>query len=273
VKVLIVNNQSLHNTVLMAEKVTGLLRDEGIEVAIDSCSAEYCRDIVDLIIVLGGDGTTIRAARQYLERNVPVLGVNMGTVGFLSNIKVEELEDCLPRLIRGDYTLEERMMLEIGIYKNENLIQTIYSLNELSIKSKTSRMMSLDVRIDNHKHGIYQGDGIIVSTPTGSTAYSLSCGGPIADPKLEALILTPINTYFLDKRPLVISVDKEISLSPRRCQDALITIDGQIKIDWHEGYNVNVKKAAKKLKMVVFRERYFFETIMKRLRRSEEGWN
>jgi len=271
-KVLIVNNQSLPNTVLMAEKVTGLLKDAGIETAVDSCSAEYYRDNMDVIIVLGGDGTTIRAARQYLERNVPVLGVNMGTVGFLSNIKSDELEDYLPRLIRRDYTLEERMMLEVGIYKDQNLFQTIYSLNELSIKSKTSRMMSLDIEINQQEHGIYQGDGVIISTPTGSTAYSLSCGGPIADPGLEALIMTPINTYFLDKRPLVIGPDKEITLIPRVCQDALITIDGQVKIDWHPGYKVKVRKASKKLKMIVFKERNFFETIMIRLRRSEDLW-
>ena len=267
-KILLVNNRLLASTLRMGEKIADIFRLAGNEVLIDSCAADITHEEIDSIIVLGGDGTMIRAARQYARNKVPVLGVNMGTVGFLSNIKVDELEPCLDRLMSRDYSLEERMMLEVSIYQGETLIHKIDSLNELSIKSKSARVLSLDVRIDGREHGLYRGDGIIVATPSGSTAYSLSCGGPITDPALEAFIVTPITSYLLNKRPLVIAADKEIDLCPLHCDEALISIDGQVKIDWEDNYRVKVKKAEYKLLLVNMRPRHFFQTISKRLRRS-----
>lgn len=269
-KILLVNNKLLASTLVMGEKVAAYLRAEGIEVLIDSSAADITREEVDSIIVLGGDGTMIRAARQYAKNEVPVLGVNMGTVGFLSNISADELEHSLDRFIRHDYSLEARMMLEVSILRGETLIHKIFSLNEVSIKSKSSRVLSIDIKIGGHEHGIYRGDGIIVASPSGSTAYSLSCGGPITDPTLEVFIMTPITSYLLNKRPLVIAADKDIELLPVYCEEALISIDGQVKIDWEENYRIEVKKAAFKLNLVNMRPRHFFQTIMKRLRRSGE---
>ena len=267
-KILLVNNRLLESTLRMGEKIADIFRLAGIEVLIDSCAADITREEIDFIIVLGGDGTMIRAARQYARNEVPVLGVNMGTVGFLSNIKADELEHCLERLMSRDYSLEERMMLEVSICRGETLMHKIDSLNELSIKSKSARVLSLDVRIDGREHGLYRGDGIIVATPSGSTAYSLSCGGPITDPALEAFIVTPITSYLLNKRPLVVAADKEIDLCPLHCDEALISVDGQVKIDWEDNYRVKVKKAEYKLLLVNMRPRHFFQTISKRLRRS-----
>ena len=211
----------------------------------------------------------IRAARQYAEQDVPVLGVNMGTVGFLSNIKADELESCLDSFVRHDYSIEERMMLDVGIYRDETLVERVHSLNELSIKSKTSRMISMDIHIDGREHGVYRGDGIIIATPTGSTAYSLSSGGPITDPDLEVFIMTPITSYILDKRPMVIAAQKEISLYPLCCKEAEISIDGQVKIAWEQNCIIKVKKAEHKLKMVNLKPRFFFQTITKRLQRND----
>jgi NAD+ kinase len=269
-KILLVNNKLLESTLVMGEKVAAYLRSAGIEALIDSSGADITREKVDSIIVLGGDGTMIRAARQYAANDVPVLGVNMGTVGFLSNIRADELEHCLARFIRHEYSLEERMMLEVSIYQGETLIHKMFSLNEVSIKSKSSRVLTIDVKIGGREHGLYQGDGIIVATPSGSTAYSLSCGGPITDPALEVFIMTPITSYLLIRRPLVIAADKEIQLLPLHCDEALISIDGQVKIDWEENYKIKVKKADHKLKLVNMRPRHFFQTITKRLGRGGE---
>jgi NAD+ kinase len=272
VKILLVNNKHLESTLVMGGEVAACLRSLGIEVLIDSCSAEITSENFDAIIVLGGDGTMIRAARQYLEKDVPVLGVNMGTVGFLSNIRADELEDYLERFIHQEYTLEERMMLDVAIYQDNVLINRIYSLNEVSIKSRGSRVITIDVKIAGREHGVYRGDGIIVATPSGSTAYSLSCGGPITDPALEAFVMTPITSYLLNKRPMVIAAQKEIELVPLHCEEALIAIDGQVKIDGEEYYVVKVKKAEHKLRLANLRPRHFFQTIMERLRRGGEDW-
>lgn len=270
-KILLVNNKLLESTLIMGEKVAAYLRSAGIEVLIDSSGTDVTSENVDSIIVLGGDGTMIRAARQYAQNQVPVLGVNMGTVGFLSNIRADELEHYLDRFIQHEYSLEDRMMLEVGVYQGENLIHKIYSLNEVSIRSKSARVLTIDVKIAGRGHGIYRGDGIIVATPSGSTAYSLSCGGPIADPALEVFLMTPITSYHLNKRPLVIAADKEIELIPLHCAEALITIDGQVKIDGQEDYKIKVNRAEYKLKLVNMRPRHFFQTIMSRLGRSGEN--
>jgi NAD+ kinase len=269
-KILLANNNHIKSTVVMAEKVSALLQELGVQVLIDSGQAcDIAGEAIDSIIVLGGDGTLIKAARQYAELNVPVLGVNMGTVGFLSNIKADELESCLDRFVCHDYSIDERMMLDVGIYRDEILLERVYSINELSIKSKASRMISMDIHIEGREHGIYRGDGIIIATPIGSTAYSLSSGGPITDPDLEVFIMTPITSYILSKRTMVIAAQKEISIYPLRCEEAVIYIDGQVKFDWEENCIIKVKKAELKLKMVKLKPRFFFQTITKRLQRKD----
>ncbi|MEA4923933.1 MAG: NAD(+)/NADH kinase [Syntrophomonadaceae bacterium] len=269
-KILLVNNKILKSTLLMGDKVAAKLGEAGIEVLIDSSPADITSESFDAIMVLGGDGTMIRAARQYLERNVPVLGVNMGTVGFLSSIGVEELDQYLDRFIQGDYDLEERMMLEVRIYQGKNLVDKVYSLNEVSLKSNSARVINIDVRIGGREHALYRGDGMVVATPSGSTAYSLSCGGPITDPALDVFIMTPITSYLLNKRPMIIAADKEIELIPVRAAEALISIDGQVKIEGKENSVIKINKAQPKLKLVNMRPRHFFQTIMKRLQRNGE---
>lgn len=269
-KILLVNNKILKSTMLMGDKLASRLKTDGIEVLIDSSKADLTRENFDAIIVLGGDGTMIRAARQYAERGVPLLGVNMGTVGFLSSIRVEELDQYLGRFIQGDYDIDERMMLEARIFEGKNLIDRIYSLNEVSIKSNSARVINLDVRIGGREHGTYRGDGIVVATPSGSTAYSLSCGGPITDPALDVFIMTPITSFFLNKRPMIIAADKEIEIIPGYAEEALISIDGQVKIEGKENFVIKIIKANTKLKLVHMRPYHFFQTIMKRLQRNGE---
>lgn len=271
-KVLLVNNRHLISTVAKAEEISDRLMELGVDVMVDSHSEEITGEQFDAMIVLGGDGTMIRAARQYSVRDVPALGVNMGTVGFLSNITPGELDDCLDRFIAGDYEIEERMLLEVDVCQGQTLISRNFSLNEVSMKSKGSRAITIDVKIGGKENGVYRGDGIIVATPSGSTAYSLSCGGPITDPILDAFVMTPITSYYLNKRPLVIGGGQQIELQPLHGEEAVITIDGQIRINGQESCVVNVRRAQHKLRLVNMRPRHFFHTIMKRLRRSSEDF-
>lgn len=268
-KVLVVNNKRLTDTMEMGERVSLLLRRWGNDVLIDSCSQDATTENFDSIIVLGGDGTMIRAARQYADRNVPILGVNMGTVGFLSNIRAAELEYNLQRFINQDYSIEERMLQKVTVSQNDEPLAVYYSLNEVSIKSKCSRVLSLDVQIAGFRHGVYRGDGIIIATPSGSTAYSLSCGGPVIDPVLKVFVLTPINSYILNKRPMVIDADKHIDVTLVDGEEVYVSIDGQISLDIDKSSSVNVRTAEHGLRLVNMKPRHFFKTIRKRLQRDD----
>ena len=269
-KILVVNNKLIKKSLRMAEIVAEKLQAMGVEVVISDVDSSLQRaDAIDLLIVLGGDGTLIRAARQYAERNIPILGVNMGTVGFLSSIEVDELEASLEKLIRQEYLLDERMLLEIEIYKNERCIDTFYSLNEITLKAANERMLNLEIEIAGQSHGTFRGDGIIVATPTGSTAYSLSAGGPVTDPELEVFIITPIAAYHLYRRPLVIDAGKEIGIYPQAGNLVTIIIDGQVKSELNENYIIRIKKAEPKVKLLRFQANTFFNTINHKLWRNQ----
>ncbi|HHW60642.1 MAG TPA: NAD(+)/NADH kinase [Syntrophomonadaceae bacterium] len=269
-KILLVNNSGIEKTLVMAEEIKKQLVQLGVEVKVENASMKVEGTDFDSIIVLGGDGTFIRAARQHLDMNVPMLGVNMGTVGFLSNIEAHELSEYLPRFLQQDYSIDERMMIELLIRRNGEIRQRSYCLNELTIKSKEGKILNLDIRIAGQGYGSYRGDGIIVATPTGSTAYSLSCGGPITDPELDVFIITPIASYLLAQRPLVIAADKELCLEAIGAADAFISMDGQLKVDLQPGDQIFVRKAAHKLKMVHLKPRDFFATVDNRLKRNKE---
>lgn len=269
-KILIVNNKFIEESLQMAKNVAQKLETMGVEVIISSVNSFLHRDhTIDLIIVLGGDGTLLRVARIYAELDIPVLGVNMGTVGFLSSIEVDQLDDSLEKLVRREFSLDERMLLNIEIYKNNQCLNTYYSLNEITLKAANERMLNLEIEIAGQAHGIFKGDGIIVATPTGSTAYSLSAGGPVTDPELEVFILTPIAAYHLYRRPLVIDGGKEICIYPQAGNSVTIIIDGQVKSELNENYMIRIKKAEQKVKLLRFQETMFFHTIINKLWRNQ----
>lgn len=265
-KVLLVNNRYKKDTVEMADKLAHKLATLDITVEMED---NHIGQPPDLIIVLGGDGTILRAARQYADTNTPMLGINMGTVGFLSNIKVAELEQYLNRLLAGDYNLDQRMMLVIDIHEGSQVVESFYCLNDLVIRATTPRMVSFDLAIDGQIPGTYRGDGLIIASPTGSTAYSLSAGGPICDPELESFIITPIAPHFIDIRPLVISSRRILEITPVECQDAIICVDGQIRRDFKPDNSIKVRQAEFKLQMVDLTGTGFFSRMGNRLRRIE----
>lgn len=265
-KVLLVNNKYKEPTEIMAQNIAARLQEKGLTVAIDNGIADAD---ADLIIVLGGDGTILRAARNYACQGIPLLGVNMGTVGFLSNIELDELDYFLESLITGDYSLDERMMLEVEVFCKEKVVKSILCLNEIVLKSVSARMISLPMEIDGEISGIYRGDGLIVSTPTGSTAYSLSAGGPIVDPCLEAMVITPIASHIISRRPMVLAADKTITFSSSYLQEAFICVDGQVRINLEENCLIKVKRAEHYLKLVNLKIGSFLSVIDTKLRRCE----
>lgn len=265
-KVLLVNNRLKESTEIMAKNIADTLIKRNISVVIDKDKG-YVND-VDLVIVLGGDGTILRAARQYAYEKIPILGVNMGTVGFLSTIELNEFYHYLDRIIQGDYLLDDRMLLEVSIYKDNELLENTICLNEVVIKSQNHKMITFNLEIGGDKQNEYKGDGLLIATPTGSTAYSLSCGGPIADPDLDAFIVTPIAPHLITEKPLVLSPTKDIIIYNFTSGSALISMDGQIALDIEANFTIHIKKSKEKVFLVDLKKKPFFSNLEARLGRN-----
>lgn len=266
-KILLVNNRFKENTEITAQEVAKKLMLKGCRVEIDNGEALSEFKDIDIIMVLGGDGTLLRAARQYACFNVPLLGVNMGTVGFLSHIKVDEIETCLEKFSKGDYIIDERMMLKVFVYRNGTLHAEISALNEAVVRTRVPRLLSFPLYIENEKIADYKGDGVIIATPTGTTAYSLSAGGPVLEPDMEALVITPISSYVLARRPLVIKGNRVLYLKNSGSGEEILCADGQVNIDLLPEDEIYFKKADYKLKLLNIKKPSFFQHFDKRLGR------
>lgn len=268
--VLLVSNRYKEATATVAQETVAQLEKQGVQVEVDShLEGDRARQDLDLIIVFGGDGTILRAARRYVHLGIPILGVNMGTVGFLSNIEVHELQEYLPALLHKQYQVERRMMLEVSIQQGASVLRQGCCLNEAVIKSSQPHLINLGLHINRDQSGYYRGDGLIVATPTGSTAYSLSCGGPVADPDLNLMVITPIASQIISRKPMVVAGDKEVILVPWAGSDAIICLDGQEQIPVKSGETVHIRRAEYKLGLVNLKSTSFFHQIDARLRRSE----
>ncbi len=264
-------NKLKPNTMAMARKITRQLQRFNISVeAGDNEDPHLPEQEIDLIIVLGGDGTILRTARNYFGLDRPILGINMGTIGFLSSIEEHEFDAYLEKLVAGDYDLESRMMLETRLFTGDVLIASSFCLNEIVIRSRTAHMVKLKALTGEQLIGTYRGDGIIIATPTGSTAYSLSAGGPILDPFMEAIVLTPISPYYLHKRPIVISAHRKLVLVPITCMEALVSVDGENFSILREDHRIEIFKSDLQLKLVKLKEVDFFYRLLNKLGRSEE---
>lgn len=270
VKVLLLCNRYKEHTVNMAQRIGKKLDALHVQVEMDDGWQKPSDNAVDMIIVLGGDGTMLRAAREYGQSGLPLLGVNMGTLGFLSNIETHQLEDSLEMLIRGDYNLKERMMLEVSIMKKDIPVNRFYGLNEVLFRTLAPRMVELRLTVDDLPLGLYQGDGLIIATPTGSTAYALSAGGPVVDPDLEAFVITPIASNIIHRRPVVAAAAKTLRIFPLSSPEAVICVDGQIKVDYQKDVVVEIRKAPQPLRLVDLTGTPFFANLEKRLTYSED---
>ncbi len=225
---------------------------------------------LDLLVTLGGDGSILRAARVACHCGVPVLGVNMGRLGFLSELRPEEWTAALPRLMAGDYWIEERMMLLTRYHRGENCRGVCEALNDVVVsRGSLARLVRLETHIDGSELTTYVADGLIVSTPTGSTAYALAAGGPILPPELRNILLIPIAAHLSMDRAIVLAEGAVVKVQVQTDHQAILTVDGQFEFELLDGDWVTIQAGQHASHFVRLQDKtYFYRTLMSRLRWS-----
>jgi NAD+ kinase len=236
--------------------------------AYNTCKKSAVPEAVDLIVVLGGDGTLLSVARLVEGKEVPILGVNLGSLGFLTEVTVAELFPVLDEVLAGRFTVSERVMLNCRVYRQGERIAQAVVLNDVVInKGALARIIEMETYVDGVYVNTFRADGLIIGTPTGSTAYSLAAGGPILYPNLEALIVNPICPFTLTNRPLVIpdSVTIEVVLVKEN-EDVLVTLDGQVGVALRYRDVVEIQKAETRLRLIECPGKNYFEILRTKLK-------
>lgn len=235
-----------------------------------SCPIEKFLNKVELIISLGGDGTLLRAARLSASTDIPVFGVNLGGLGFLTQIGIDDLEKSLEKLYQEKYFLDERMMLDGSVKRKGKEIKKFTALNDIVIgKGAFARIICLATYVNDDYVITYSADGLVISTSTGSTAYSLSAGGPIVNPGINSMILTPICPHTLSARPLIIGENDQVRITlESNEEEVMVTIDGQEGFTLEPEDEVIVKKSSHKARLITFKEKSFYAILREKLRWS-----
>jgi NAD+ kinase len=226
---------------------------------------------VEMIVVLGGDGTLLSVGRQVWDRNIPILGVNLGGLGFLTEITLDELYSVLERVLRDDFEINERETLKAGVIRRGKRIVEFIVLNDAVInKGALARIIDLETTINGEYLSTFRSDGLIISTPTGSTAYNLSAGGPIVYPSLHTIIITPICPHTLTIRPIIIPDDVKIrALLKSRDEEVTLTLDGQQGFTLEFEDVVEVGKAEGRILLIKSPYRHYFELLREKLKWGE----
>lgn len=258
------------------------LKQRKLEVYCDRFAAEFAcapplaqEDLmarIDLLVVLGGDGTLLTSAQAASERDVPVLPVNFGNLGFLTTVTLEELYANLEQVLGGEFQTWEHMMLEAEVSRDGQTVERRRALNDAVLtKGLPAHMIEFRFLVDNQFVCNYRADGIIFSSPTGSTGYSLSAGGPIVSPQLEAMVVTPICPHMLTNRPLVLPAGSHLAAQfIGGDEPAYFTADGQICFELRRGDTMSVRKSKKHLRLVRPLQRTYFEVLRSKLRWGEQ---
>lgn len=235
-------------------------------------SLEYLDDTVDCIIVLGGDGTLLRTARELNSRLIPLLGVNLGTLGYLAEVEKSNLDIALECLMNGNFSVEDRMMISGKIFNNKNecICQT-NALNDIVISRAGSlHIISYNIYVDKQFLKHYSADGIIIATPTGATGYSMSAGGPIVEPKAKLMVITPICPHTLGSRSIVLSSEAqiviEVDYSRNENEQAIeANFDGSDQVALFPGYRIEITQSSQKTKIIKMSQLSFLETLHKKM--------
>jgi len=229
--------------------------------------AEALRSEAELLVAVGGDGTVLKAARMLEGVHIPLMGINLGGLGFLTAATLDGARELLERVIRGDYRSEERLLLEVALRRNGRELFSHVVLNDAVIARGTlSRLIALDTFINDEYLVTYSSDGLIVSSPTGSTAYSLSAGGPLVSPDTDAIIIAPICPHMLTNRPLIVPDSKRVRIVvSARAGDGTLTLDGQVREMLQGGDEVVVEGCGTKLRLVVSAEKSYFQLLREKL--------
>ncbi|KMT21356.1 NAD(+)/NADH kinase [Clostridium cylindrosporum] len=222
----------------------------------------------DFLIVLGGDGTLLGVARSVASSNIPILGINMGHLGFITEVEREDTFLALNKILNNDFTIQERILLEASVIKNGEKGESLYSFNDIGItKGTLSRLITLNIYADDEFVDTYNGDGILTSTPTGSTAYSLSAGGPIISPELGVMLITPICPHTLYSRSIVLSDSQTITVEIESSHEgAFLTCDGQRGLRLNNFDKVVINKAPFNVKLIKLSNRSFFDVLRNKLK-------
>ena len=216
----------------------------------------------DFLISVGGDGTLLGVARKAFKYDIPIIGINLGTLGFLTDLNLDDLDEFIDDLQSNNYKINARMMIEASI--ND---KSFIAFNDIVISRKNiSSMLKIKAKINKKAFNTYFGDGVIVSTPSGSTAYNLSVGGPIVYPLTDAFIITPVAAHSLTQRPLVMPADIEIEFKVPQNQEAVVIVDGQESFELKQNESLNIKIAKKKARMLHRNSRDFFKVLNDKLR-------
>ncbi len=242
--------------------------DSGLVCEIETTSENYFAEEVDLIVVLGGDGTMISTARLIGDSSVSVLGINYGGLGYLTEFRIEEMFSALEQILAGNYELDRRVTLRIEHSRGDETLLTNRVLNDVVInKAALARIIEIEVRLNRLFVNNFRADGLIVSTPTGSTAYNLSAGGPIVFPSMNAIVVTPICPFTLSNRPIVVPDEAEIELVLKtENEEVALTLDGQVGFQLQAGDSVKIRKSRTTFNLVQPPNRNYFDVLRDKLR-------
>ena len=257
------------------------LRQKGCEAYVDNETASVLNvggtprsqipSVADIIVVLGGDGTMLSVARLVGEKGIPILGVNTGGLGFLTAVTRDELYEVLDKVLSGECSVEERIMLTACVFRHSECIAEYLVVNDVVVnKGALARIIDLETYIDHSYVATFKADGLIVSSPTGSTAYALSAGGPILYPTLNTIVLAPICPHTLTNRPIVLPDNVVVDIVMRSLnEDVFLTIDGQVGFSLRQNDTVEVKKSEFKTRLFIPCERDYFQILRTKLKWGE----
>ena len=229
-----------------------------------SLSLDQIRKQADIAIIVGGDGTMLGVARSLVDSSIPLIGINQGRFGFLADLNIDSMFSSIDNILDGLYIEDNRMLIETKITRNKKIIYESFSLNDIVIRSGL-RLIELEVIIDEKFVHTQRSDGLIVSTPTGTTAYALSAGGPIIHPNLDAITIVPISPHTLSNRPIAISGESEILVKIINMDEANASIDGQIQIPLDKQDIISIKKAKKSISILHPKDYCYFEMLRNKL--------
>lgn len=249
-------------------RVLGKPRQENEVCEIETAETREFKEEADLIVVLGGDGTMISTARLTGNREVLVLGINYGSLGYLTEFRIEEMYDALNSIFEGNFAIETRVMLDVEHWRNNEKLANGRVLNDVVInKAALARIIDIEVELNELYVNSFRADGLIVSTPTGSTAYNLSAGGPIIYPSMNAVVITPICPFTLTNRPIVMPDNAEITLKLiNNSEDVVLTLDGQIGYELKPQDVVRIRKSATSFNLVQPPNRNYFDVLRNKLK-------
>ncbi|MBS7297548.1 MAG: NAD(+)/NADH kinase [Eubacteriales bacterium] len=258
-RVAVIPNPCKDVGLIQSSRLCEILKNRGVDVVTDK-SELY--DNTDVVIVLGGDGTILCAAEECAKRGIPVMGINLGRVGFMTETEQKNMEKAVDSLLLGEYKIEERMMMNVSIGNNNYL-----ALNDCVVAKPDAQMIKTAVYAENEQITEYIADGVIIATPTGSTGYSLSAGGPVADPGTEMFLATPICAHTLKARPAVLAPEKTVSvhLLCGAAESAGVTVDGVVKESMRVGDKVIITRSELKLKLIKFGQQSFYNILTAKL--------